>query len=147
MEGIAMLNIPSIYGGSNLWGDTVKVKKRKKVAGEADRECSSGSMSSADLSVTVQGRRDFYLAEVSCFYLLQTIHLVKNLICRERFSFIIQNLSPDMGDKLIEVVGLMNTLHMARVKGGIHSGERLAQCSTVTIQYVWIYFSNLLTPV
>ena len=51
-----------------------------------------------------------------------------------------------MGDKLIEVVGLMNTLHMARVKGGIHSGERLAQCSTVTIQYVWIYFSILLTP-
>ena len=58
MEGITLLNIPSMYGGSNLWGESAGLKKRKKVTGgqskEHDRECSSGSMSSTDLSFTIQ---------------------------------------------------------------------------------------------
>lgn len=40
----------------------------------------------------------------------------------------------DVGDHLIEVVGLMNSIHVAQVKGGIQAGRRLAQCSSVVIR-------------
>lgn len=31
LEGIAMLNIPTIYGGANLWGENVSKKQRQKL--------------------------------------------------------------------------------------------------------------------
>ncbi|XP_078334100.1 diacylglycerol kinase beta-like [Crassostrea virginica] len=99
LEGIALLNIPSIYGGTNLWGDNPSQKKRRKAQKAAkkdkDREFSTSSMSSAELSIAVQ----------------------------------------DVGDSMIEVVGLENSMHMGQVYAGLRaSGRRLAQCTQVVIR-------------
>ncbi|XP_055996948.1 diacylglycerol kinase beta-like isoform X16 [Ostrea edulis] len=99
LEGIALLNIPSIYGGTNLWGDNPSQKKRRKAQKAAkkdkDREFSTSSMSSAELAIAVQ----------------------------------------DVGDNMIEVVGLENSVHMGQVYAGLRaSGRRLAQCTQVVIR-------------
>jgi diacylglycerol kinase (ATP) len=108
LEGIALLNIPSIYGGSNLWGEGSGAQRARRTRGGSskagggkklearDREHSSGSVSSyaADLSLVIQ----------------------------------------DVGDGQIEVVGLENSIHVAQITAGMQSGRRLAQCSSVVIR-------------
>lgn len=101
MQGIALLNIPSIYGGSNLWGENVHDKKKKKKLPRKrsrlrDRDSQANVFNDIDLSMADQ----------------------------------------DIGDKLIEVVGLENCMHVGQVKAGLRaSGRRLAQCSNVVIRY------------
>ena len=59
LEGIALLNIPSIYGGTNLWGENPSQKKRRKAQKakkDKDKEFSTSSMSSAELAIAVQGK-------------------------------------------------------------------------------------------
>ncbi|XP_037895559.1 diacylglycerol kinase 1 isoform X2 [Glossina fuscipes] len=102
LQGIALLNIPYTHGGSNLWGEHLSQKRIRKGAGpfrkklrSSDKELSSTSFNSVDLSVAIQ----------------------------------------DIGDRLIEVIGLENCLHMGQVRTGLRaSGRRLAQCSEVIIK-------------
>ena len=55
-----------------------------------------------------------------CFFLLKT-----------QFYFLFL----DVGDKMIEVVGLENSMHAAQVYAGLRaSGKRLAQCQSVVIR-------------
>uniref|UniRef100_A0A1B0FIN6 Diacylglycerol kinase accessory domain-containing protein n=1 Tax=Glossina morsitans morsitans TaxID=37546 RepID=A0A1B0FIN6_GLOMM len=102
LQGIALLNIPYTHGGSNLWGEHLSQKRIRKGAGpfrkklrSSDKELSSTSFNSVDLSVAIQ----------------------------------------DIGDRLIEVIGLENCLHMGQVRTGLRaSGRRLAQCSEIIIK-------------
>ncbi|GMR41981.1 hypothetical protein PMAYCL1PPCAC_12176, partial [Pristionchus mayeri] len=89
LEGIALLNITSIYGGSNLWGTS------RKSSGASRFPMPFASASNGHLSSRVQ----------------------------------------DIGDKLVEVVGLESAIQMGQIKAGVRAAaRRLSQCSTVVIQ-------------
>uniref|UniRef100_A0A8R1HWZ2 Diacylglycerol kinase n=1 Tax=Caenorhabditis japonica TaxID=281687 RepID=A0A8R1HWZ2_CAEJA len=87
LEGIALLNIPSIYGGSNLWGRSRKSKGRMPV-----------------------------------------LFPMKNT---EKMQ--LQTRVQDIGDGLIELVGLESAMQMGQIKAGVRGARRLSQCSTVVI--------------
>lgn len=60
LQGIALLNIPYTHGGSNLWGEHLSKKRasaNKKFKRKKDREkdLSTSSFNSVDLSVAIQG--------------------------------------------------------------------------------------------
>ncbi|XP_058807633.1 diacylglycerol kinase 1 isoform X2 [Phymastichus coffea] len=94
LQGVALLNIPFSHGGSNLWGEHQARQRLAKRERRPDKEFSTSSFNSVDLTAAIQ----------------------------------------DIGDKLIEVIGLENCLHMGQVKTGLRaSGRRLAQCSSVRI--------------
>ncbi|VDO87374.1 unnamed protein product [Heligmosomoides polygyrus] len=89
LEGIALLNIHSIYGGSDLWG-----KSRKSKA-----------------------RFSFQLPRMNSNEKMQ-----------------LQSRVQDIGDGLIELVGLESAMQMGQIKAGVRGARRLSQCSTIVIE-------------
>lgn len=56
LQGVALLNIPFTHGGSNLWGEhhtKHRLGKRKK---RPDKELSTSSFNSVDLTAAIQGK-------------------------------------------------------------------------------------------
>uniref|UniRef100_A0A7I4YBH2 Diacylglycerol kinase n=1 Tax=Haemonchus contortus TaxID=6289 RepID=A0A7I4YBH2_HAECO len=89
LEGIALLNIHSIYGGSDLWGKSRKGKPR--FAFQISRTNSDEKM-------------------------------------------LLQSRVQDIGDGLIELVGLESAMQMGQIKAGVGGARRLSQCSTIVIE-------------
>ncbi|XP_066300748.1 diacylglycerol kinase beta-like isoform X4 [Branchiostoma lanceolatum] len=103
LEGVAILNIPSIYGGSNLWGDNSSAKKRSK---HFRKQLKKRDKTQDHLSVS-SGSGDL--------------------------QFAIQ----DIGDKMLEVVGLEGAMEMGQIKAGLRNAcRRLAQCSSLTLSAI-----------
>ncbi|KAK6743624.1 hypothetical protein RB195_010732 [Necator americanus] len=89
LEGIALLNIHSIYGGSNLWGRSRKGRTR---------------------------------------FNFQFPHMNSN------DKMHLQTRVQDIGDGLVELVGLESAMQMGQIKAGVRSGRRLSQCSAIVIE-------------
>jgi len=95
LEGIALLNIPSIYGGTSLWGEGGRNKNRKTPLNFHRKDSEYSTSSTSDITFVLQ----------------------------------------DVGDKLIEVVGVQSAIHAGSIYAGVRSSaKRLGQCSSVVIR-------------
>lgn len=114
LQGIALLNIPYTHGGSNLWGENLSQKrlrrstsahgpfKRMRKLRAGDKEISTQSFNSVDLSIAIQGTIIYSWKDEKCAFSLRL----------------------DIGDHRIEVIGLENCLHMGQVRTGLKASAR-----------------------
>ncbi|XP_071438737.1 diacylglycerol kinase beta [Hetaerina americana] len=120
LQGIALLNIPYTHGGSNLWGENHQGKRRSTDQGDG---IAKGPMARLRSHTCFCRKRE----------LPRVPSDVPNTPCSS--SIDLGSAIQDIGDRLIEVVGLENCLHMGQVRTGLRaSGRRLAQCSSVVIK-------------
>ncbi|XP_027194053.2 diacylglycerol kinase 1-like isoform X3 [Dermatophagoides pteronyssinus] len=111
LQGIAVLNIPSIYGGSNLWGENVRRNKQQQSTKRSKIKSYGIYHKRSNSNISGYGE--------------SSTSINKDLA----------NAVQDIGDRIIEVIGLENCMHMGQVKAGLRaSGRRLAQCSSVVIR-------------
>ncbi|XP_077993499.1 diacylglycerol kinase beta-like isoform X5 [Glandiceps talaboti] len=102
LQCIALLNIPSTHGGTNLWGDTPK-KRHSRQSKKPSKKDDRDSQAHPTLSTTSSGD--------------------------------LQYATQDIGDRLIEVIGLEGAFHVGQIRAGLKSSaRRLAQCASVTIR-------------
>nr|XP_021491811.1 diacylglycerol kinase gamma isoform X6 [Meriones unguiculatus] len=125
LEGIAVLNIPSMYGGTNLWGETKKNRavireSRKSVTDPKELKCCvqerlsdpAPNIIPATTPTKIQGKW------------IAALGLKRESCCCHYLS-----------DQLLEVVGLEGAMEMGQIYTGLKSaGRRLAQCSSVIIR-------------
>lgn len=116
LQGIALLNIPYTHGGSNLWGENLSQKRLRRSTSSngpfrkmkrlrsSDKEMSTQSFNSVDLSIAVQG---------NLTHITQTSPLFLDI------WWVISHI--DIGDRKIEVIGLESCLHMGQVRTGLRA--------------------------
>ncbi|XP_057293512.1 diacylglycerol kinase beta-like isoform X1 [Hydractinia symbiolongicarpus] len=64
LEGIAILNIPSIYGGANIWGETEK-KRRRGISSKDSTDLSTVAQDMGDKKIEVVGlENSLYVGQI-----------------------------------------------------------------------------------
>ncbi|NXA57097.1 DGKA kinase, partial [Nothocercus julius] len=121
LSGVAVLNIPSMHGGSNLWGET----KRPLGEGRLASATQPPAVTDAEtLKTCVQGAWGATRG--------RDLSPLCSCVCVSQHR---PRVSPDLSDQRLEVVGLEGVLEMGQIYTGLKSaGKRLAKCSEITLR-------------
>ena len=123
LEGIAVLNIPSIYAGRNIWGESTGRAPAVKKGG------SSGETNSG------RGGRGNDSAPPSVPLSMHTSPSAQSLLsAASQQQQQLASATQSYSDKKLELVGIQDTFHMSQVSVGLQTGRRLAQCSEIVIK-------------